>query len=69
MLRVAVTVVSYKKTNLTAITDFAAYPPFISIPSPVTVDPVYTRGEDGLLNEIVTSYQCFMVFMGSQNTR
>lgn len=69
MLRVAVTVVSYTKTNLPAITDFATYPPCISIPSPVIVDPVYTRGEDGLLNEIVTSYQCFMVFMGSHNTR
>ena len=69
MLRVAVTVVSYTKTNLPAITDFAAYPPCISIPSPVIVDPVYTRGKDGMLNKIVISYQCIMVIKGNQNAR
>ena len=69
MLRVAVTVVSYKKTNLTAITDVAAYPPCISIPSRVTVYPVYARGKDGVLNKIMYFYQCVMIIMGSQNTR
>jgi len=66
MLRVAVTVVSYTKTNLPAITDFATYPPCISIPSPVIVDAVYTRGKDGMLNKIVIYYQLVILLMDSK---